>query len=59
MDGSRWSCRDMRSVDIALKNGSQYYPYLHKAIEHELERFEEVFLSEAYSHPSRFDISRF
>ena len=46
-------------VDIPLRYGKNYYSYLNDWINRELKLFETVYLSEAYSHPSRFDITNF
>lgn len=47
------------TVDISLKRGQDFYFNFHQFMSSELERFDEVFISEAYSHPSDFDITRF
>lgn len=47
------------TVDISLPNARYYYPSFNQFISKELERFDEVYLSKAHSHPSHFDISRF
>jgi hypothetical protein len=47
------------TVDISLKDGDAYYPHFDQIINQELQRFHEVHVSRAYSHPSQFDISRF
>lgn len=47
------------TVDISLKQGQFYYPNFHEFVSGQLERFAEVFISEAYSHPYDFDITRF
>ncbi|MDZ4876217.1 MAG: hypothetical protein CLLPBCKN_005637 [Chroococcidiopsis cubana SAG 39.79] len=47
------------TVDISLRNGQCYYPKLNDFIQKESTRFEEIHISEAYSHPSRFDITKF
>lgn len=47
------------TVNIPFKKARNYYPSLNKAIEKELERFDEVYVSYAYSHPSRFEIENF
>ncbi len=47
------------TVPISLKNAQYYYPSFGEFVNKKLERFEEVYVSEAYSHPSRFDISKF
>ncbi len=47
------------TVDISLKRGRDYYPSFNRFVMKELERFAEVQVSEAYSHPSQFDVTRF
>jgi hypothetical protein len=47
------------SVQISLKNAQCYYPSFAEFIREELKRFDEVYVSKAYSHPSQFDITRF
>lgn len=47
------------TVNISLKNSQKYYPSLDKFISEECERFEKIYISEAYSHPSKFNISKF
>jgi hypothetical protein len=47
------------TVNIPLKQGQKYFPHFNQFMQAELERFEEVQLSEAYSHPSQFDITQF
>jgi hypothetical protein len=47
------------TVDIPLREGIQYYSYFNQFVQAQLLRFTEVYLSEAYSHPSRFDITKF
>lgn len=47
------------TVDIPLKKGQSYYPKLNEFIQQEIQRFNQVFVSCAYSHPSDFDISFF
>jgi hypothetical protein len=47
------------TVPISLKNGGCYYPSFAEFVSKQIERFEEVYVSEAYSHPSQFDISKF
>lgn len=46
-------------ADIPLSQGQNYYPNLNQFILKELDRFTEVWVSEAYSHPSQFDITKF
>ena len=47
------------TVDISLKRGRDYYPAFNRFVLNELERFSEVYVSEAYSHPSQFDVTQF
>lgn len=47
------------TTDIALRDGQQYFPGFSQFVMAEIERFDEVFVSEAYSHPAHFDITRF
>lgn len=47
------------TVDISLRSGQCYYPKLNDFIQKESIRFEEIHVSEAYSHPSKFDITKF
>ncbi|WP_373535199.1 hypothetical protein [Microcoleus sp.] len=47
------------TVPISLQNGQNYYPSFAEFVEKETKRFEEIYVSEGYSHPSRFDITRF
>ena len=47
------------TVNIPLREGIQYYSYFNQFVQAQLLRFTEVYLSEAYSHPSRFDITKF
>lgn len=47
------------TVDISLKRGLDYYPSFNQFVLKELERFTQVQVSEAYSHPSQFDITKF
>lgn len=46
-------------VDIPLAKARNYYPLLDQLIKAECERFDEIYLSRAYSHPAAFDITRF
>ncbi|HEY9765443.1 MAG TPA: hypothetical protein V6C82_03730 [Chroococcales cyanobacterium] len=46
-------------VDLPLRKALSFYPELERAIEKECERFEEIHLSLAHSHPRDFDIFRF
>jgi len=47
------------TVPISLKNGLDYFPSFAEFVEEETKRFDEIYVSEAYSHPSQFDITRF
>jgi hypothetical protein len=59
----RWMVPDgvaeVWTVPISLKNGLDYYPSFAEFVEEETKRFDEIYVSEAYSHPSQFDITRF
>ena len=46
------------TVNISLKHSQYYYTELHKFISKELLRFDEVYISQAHSHPSNFDIEK-
>lgn len=47
------------TVPISLRKGQCYYPSFSQFVEEELKRFEQVYVSKAYLHPSQFDITRF
>lgn len=47
------------TVNIPFKHARNYYPSLNEAITNELERFDQVYVSHAYSHPSKFNIENF
>ncbi|MEQ9625949.1 hypothetical protein [Coleofasciculus chthonoplastes] len=47
------------TVPIPLKKSRCYYSKLEQFVSEELKRFDEVYISKAYSHPSHFDITRF
>jgi hypothetical protein len=47
------------TVPIYLKNGQNYYFNFAEFVEEETKRFDEIHVSEAHSHPSQFDITRF
>ena len=47
------------TVDLPLRNGNLYYPSFNQFVQNNLKDFGEVYLSEAYSHPSQFDITNF
>ncbi|UNU26148.1 hypothetical protein [Microcoleus vaginatus] len=59
----RWMVPDevaeVWTVPISLKNGQTYYPSFAEFVEEETKRFDEIYVSEAHSHPSQFDITRF
>jgi hypothetical protein len=59
----RWMVPDgvaeVWTVPISLKNGQDYYLNFAEFVEEETKRFEQIYVSEAYSHPSQFDITRF
>lgn len=59
----RWLAPDgvaeIWSVDLGMKQMQDYHPALHEQITAECARFQKIFLSEAYSHPSRFRIENF
>jgi hypothetical protein len=47
------------TVDISLRKGQSYYPYIDRFISHELDRFDEVSISKAHSLPARFNITNY
>ncbi len=47
------------TVPISLTKGQCYYPSFAEFVSQELKRFDEIYVSKAYSHPSHFDITRF
>lgn len=47
------------TVNISFSNARNYYPSLNESITNELERFDQVYVSHAYSHPSKFNIEQF
>lgn len=47
------------TVPYSLKNGRNYYLSFAEFVDRELERFKEVYVSESYSHPSQYDITKF
>ncbi|MEG4086441.1 hypothetical protein [Microcoleus sp. POL10_C6] len=59
----RWMVPDevaeIWTVPMSLKNGQNYYPSFAEFVEEETKRFDEIYVSEAHSHPSQFDITRF
>jgi hypothetical protein len=46
-------------VDLPLSRAQSFRPRLHRLIQVECARFEEVHVSPAWSHPADFDVSRF
>lgn len=59
----RWMVPDgvaeIWTVPISLKHGQEYYPSFAEFVERETQRFDEIYVSEAFSHPSLFDITKF
>ncbi|HZG84926.1 hypothetical protein [Paenibacillus sp.] len=47
------------TVNISFKQARSYFPSLNDAINAELLRFNEIFISHAYSHPNKFNIEKF
>jgi hypothetical protein len=47
------------TVDIPLRKGRCYYPCFEEFVSQELKRFDKVYVNEAYSHPTTFDITQF
>lgn len=47
------------TVNIPLRQGSAYYPAFEQFVREQIQRFDRVLLSEAYLHPSQFDITQF
>lgn len=47
------------TVNIPLRNGLDYYPAFDRFVHEECKRFEEIHVSQAFSHPGEFDIARF
>ncbi|MBD1890743.1 hypothetical protein [Coleofasciculus sp. FACHB-SPT9] len=47
------------TVNIPLQRGQCYYPKFDQFISEESKRFDKIYVSKAYSHPSQFDISKF
>lgn len=46
-------------VDLPLARAQNFHPELDRLIQKECERFDEIYLSPAHSHPKEFDITRF
>ncbi len=59
----RWmvpeGCAEVWTVDMPLSQGQCYYPTFDNFCREESNRFREIYVSEAYSHPTQFDITRF
>jgi hypothetical protein len=59
----RWmvpeGCAEVWTVDIPLRQGRSYYSKLNEFISKNLNRFDEIYLSEANSHPNNVDISNY
>jgi hypothetical protein len=47
------------TIDIPLKTSLLCYPEVNEFVRREFERFDEIYVSKAYSHPSKFDITKF
>ncbi|MFT9368702.1 hypothetical protein [Paenibacillus polymyxa] len=47
------------TVDVPFSKARNFYPLLHHRMIEELIRFDEVYVSPAYSHPSQFEIEQF
>jgi hypothetical protein len=47
------------TVNMPLRKGWLYYPSFNNYVRQELERFNEVWISEAHSHPTRYDLTKF
>ena len=47
------------TVDIPLRNGQNYYTKFEKFVYEESKRFDEIYVSEAYSHLSKFNVTNF
>lgn len=45
--------------DISLKEGQEYFIEFNNAIQKEIERFSQVYVSKAFSHPNNFNITNF
>ena len=59
----RWmvpeGCTEVWTVDIPLRQGRYYYTQLNRSILEKMERFDEVYLHPAHSHPKEFDITQY
>ncbi|QIZ71559.1 hypothetical protein [Oxynema aestuarii] len=59
----RWMVPDgvaeIWTVNLPLKRSKLYFPVFDRFVREECQRFEEIYVSKAYSHPGYFDISRF
>jgi hypothetical protein len=47
------------TIDIPLKNSLLCYPEIDRFVRREFDRFDEIYVSKAYSHPIKFDITKF
>lgn len=47
------------TMDLSIKKAQLYYPEFNRFIQNEIQRFSQVFVSRAYSHPSKFQITNF
>jgi hypothetical protein len=47
------------TIDIPLRNNLLCYSEVNNFVRGEFARFDEIYVSKAYSHPSKFDISKF
>lgn len=47
------------TVDLPLKHGTRYYRAFDAFVAEQCERFHEIYVSRAHSHPGRFDVSTF
>ena len=47
------------TANISLTNALCFYPMFDRLINKECERFEEIYVSRAFSHPQKYNISRF
>jgi hypothetical protein len=59
----RWMVPDgvaeIWTVDVPLYMARNYYPKLDQIIQKECERFDEIYVSSAHSHPKNFNITKF
>jgi hypothetical protein len=47
------------TINLPVQKGQLYYPEINKFIQQEASRFTEIYVSRAYSHPSKFNITNF